>query len=1076
MPPPKTPAHRRPPSSSNTPQTSRGGATFAHNVTPMVPTVKARQRHVVRTWMSSDYPLSDGEPRQASWYQSNFQECVEAFGLLDFDASRVNVSKMISNHIDECASEKILCKFSLSHVGANKIKYYAFASNDGLVKHNQMLIHRNTKKKLEEQAAENSRYKKLTSRLAALQSRSKEGGRLRLDDKAKLIVHEIAQQGGSMGRVPYLMALNMHYLAVVLDWEDTLTPQTIQALCPSREVVQDSAFLVGKLNAYNTSLILSSSKWCSISIDEGKKHGHPSSPLTISALVPAEEEKETVEEKEREREKEKEKEKATAKDEEERPKFKPQHHLLCALEVGKGGEVNADFVRKAVTAAAVAPSKVAAVCVDGAGEMTKMFAFLCVYYLSAMHVMCALHTMSLVLSVSFYSGFGKENKDWSIPTAARLLYMIPYCLAAFSIELEDFGRANNIVFISAEASFAKWWSVVFVMGGMVRGRQHLVTFLRLVGKTNRSGTFSKIARDVAAWMDNSELWCQIALLYCFTTFWWNEHMAWMQEAASWQDGLEYHEKKGSFRCGEMTLHVIRMGMELEELKGKMNAVESIEFKLWRSALAELPTDEKRQQLRQQGLVMFSTAQEVLERRFEPYLLSLIDCSLADPDRVFAFYMMKTLLKCIAEGPKGDDVDALNIDESIKCGKESMNTMVARATVLVRDKKYSGMLLAHSTVLSNPVMYEAVKCWVEDHEGSAEYFASNEVLQSAMEMINSMRMTTHVDEKNVAASGVTQGGRKNEGKTNAVVKSNSVVHRVTNMLPERRESQFQKQMETILKGMSERGNEEVEEEIALLRKGKGEKPEMRGKSVISLLLHNFNDRLKKMTNDTFKAGAEALSSKNMAAKIDPASLVAQTKANKLAANNKNWANTSDAAYDLSSKSLYVRQPQNTTGNLNLLGVLGEKRSKDVLGMDVSKAMLAGECAARNISVKKTIKGKNEGKVTESLASLAEKLKAYHGGETIIKRLTDTEGNKKRQKWDVLFQGGTEEEAVESGEENAEDAMEVEEDVEKEEDAEEEVGEKEDMEADGSDEVGSKAGAEGGAVSGRRVRRRTLKVSV
>jgi len=892
----------------------------------------------------------------------------------------------------ECADAKIGCKFVKQpsvRRQATKYKFYCRDDNRPEVWHHKTIIAYKDLAVLKKKAEV---FDGIIAKIAKFSNVAKGGvERLSIPTAARVTLAEMLQHSLlSVGRANMVMALAILFFVQMFGLSEFITTDVIEGVVPSREAFDTAVKQTGILTDYEAVKKLKDVQYLTVSCDEGNKEGVSTTPITVSFL-------------------------------DKRPdgKLFPRHQLLQNLTTGKGGARVAASVGEALEAFGVfkGDTRLVNAAVDGAPDMKTMAEALAADYPDVMRTICSLHTLSLIVSLGFMWGFGFDE-SWEAPTAARLIYLVPYCMRHFEVELAAFEKEKKVTFVKSEGTFSKWWSVIRVAGQMARGRELLIEFLTRMGNNHKSPTFSKIAFQTAVWFSNDVLWSHVTFLCLFCENFWNEEMEWHQDPATWmlQDELEDHELLGGFRASEMPRRVVEANDKLEKLEERLEDETDATFAAFRECTAKFREDKPGSYSATMAGAkqMLRVARETHQQRFEPYLLEFVDCALDDPDDNVRLHLARQLLKTYddsADGEVGSGMVFIDPLLLVAGSEQSVADVVEKMTRLVRSKKHAGLLRRSSVVFSNPDVVADVRHWVEEYECSVDY--DNFVIESIRLKIRTIRTNTHHDERMVALGAFSAGVRRKS--TGAQFKNAKATGRANFTLAERRKAQS----EVFAAKWAQEGSAgevEVGEMFELAKKRKErrkeeKKVEARGKGMIAAVLNQLLERQAVMCVVSNVASARKYFKELVRRGIDPKSRQDNAVA-AVAGDTAKHKNRTPGDVRETADGLDIKPIQSTTDELNLRGQLPEmdkdgnvaKKSHLVLGALGSKELFVSECEARGIPLERAKSGKL--KQTMTMNAMATLLLDHNEGNYIIKKMSSAGGATKTTPWAAFKEGGEE----------------------------------------------------------------------
>ena len=153
---------------------------------------------------------------------------------------------------------------------------------------------------------------------------------------------------------------------------------------------------------------------------------------------------------------------------------------------------------------------------------------------------CFLHVMNLVLVNSYLAAFGDEERG--VCSALRIGYMMSYLHHHFHAEWVQWCRENGYEDIAFgdcyrnKEAYSAWCEHMSKM---------------LAGTTGKGVGYYDCFVETAGWLKNGKAMTDMAFVVGFCRAYWDEEMAWLQDIAEWQRGLDEELQKAGF-CSSKT--------------------------------------------------------------------------------------------------------------------------------------------------------------------------------------------------------------------------------------------------------------------------------------------------------------------------------------------------------------------------------------------------------------------------------------------------------------------------------------------------------------------------------------------
>ena len=893
-------------SSFTTPSSAKKGET--QEVVQHIGATQVYSAAIFAIFLSTTYSTTPSEnnipqPQPAQWFCTAFIFWLDlqaqsgiVFHVGEAELTPKSMSIRIARSIAKCKADKVPCSFRAAESNSRNKLYYCSSAK---VPENSKIISSYKLAALEKKAAELDRLQ----------------GSLKLDKitKSQRIWRTLKADGAlaeiasllqiSHSRLPHVILLSVMFFGEVLfanadeaarlALAHLFSAATISKIVPNPDGVRAAISAIHNVEILTMTEQLAKSKTVSISCDAGTGKDGTFVPFVASSLQ-----------------------------EDLDKNIYVAVTVLDTAEIPKGGENCANSLLMVLQAFGILKI-LYSICTDGAPDMVFMHGYLMAIIPTLVCITCTLHSLNLVLAGAWSKSFG-DGKDWNAASAARMIFLIPYMMDHYEVQLCLFEAEHGVRFVRTKASWGRWWSVTVACGMVVGNRDLLLLFLVKMGAEDRSPTFAPIAKQAATWLANDVLWCQLCFLQGFCRSWWDVHFLWLQRFPQWMSSLPSDLLQGGFRAGELPRYACAMRASLLACKDMVDEEKDPDryFELYRMALAQLTEQQRQQQLMQVG-VFFKLACGLFDKHFGRWNGDLADCALADPDINIAFWTMKTILHLFDEesvslGTDEEDVPAgLVFTELVD--DPTCPAVVKEMTKGLTNGEKRKRLSKKSALFTNAAAVAAIRGWVEG--GGKEEELLVEPMFSFVQMVRGIRVQSQNTEHNVGAFKFVMGG-SNRGTMFGLL-AGKHMNRENHLLVERRGAiEERKEDEAFKKSVAEKAaNREKGEE------SREPRPDARNKAMLKLAAEKFDNRANR-TEETKKRAMEHKKS------LEERSLDGKSRElrNRQAMiNDTKKSGTIDLAKELDKimakgKKLEVSLPAMGAGFLNLAFFLAESRGK------------------------------------------------------------------------------------------------------------------------------------------------------
>lgn len=389
---------------------------------------------------------------------------------------------------------------------------------------------------------------------------------------------------------------------------------------------------------------------------------------------------------------------------------------------------------------------------------------------------------------------------------------------------------------------------------------------------------------------------------------------------------------------------------------------------------------------------FDTALETLGNHQARWLLTLVDCAIAYPVKEVALAITGILLVVYDGGDYGVALLAIDAATIVTVEGEMMNlrALVFEVTQFITEVE----LHENSVLFQDPQNVDDIRAWAAN---GGEFFGPGGArLERKMKtLILGRPIHSHLSERTV---GLGNGLVKKFGKHELEDRISGKLQEVANGL--RMDArvaacEYEARARSSTESQAARAPETHWRDAAtgLVREHRGVHLRHRNKEVVKLQVLAFMRRAALVTPEVAKAALDAqrdIKTQGLGheARVKRRAVDRVAKANASVA--KRQANGNMKNYDeafVAAGAAACDPPRMHFGKLDLL----KPQAKEVLAL---------ECEERDLQVKRS--GPNTAKPNEPselVAFLVQRLRDYHGGETLIPKLTSFEAGKKGKKWAV-----------------------------------------------------------------------------
>ena len=621
-------------------------------------------------------------------------------------------------------------------------------------------------------------------------------------------------------------------------------------------------------------------------------------------------------------------------------------------------------------------------CTDSAADCIKgMVKEMRSRFSSFIAAACFLHVMNLVLVNSYLAAFGDEERG--VCSALRIEYMMSYLHHHFHAEWVQWCRENgyeDIAYIAQGAAKTRWWSVVAAFGDCYRNKEAYSAWCEhmakvLAGTTGKGVGYYDCFVETAGWLKNGKAMTDMAFVVGFCRAFWDEEMAWLQDIAEWQRGLDEELQKAGFRSTEMPLRVIIQRRRLQAL----DPWDDDNTMAWSPYIAQLGAleAEQQEQSREEAATFLSTALDVHGRHSVRWLTDLVDCIIAHHNRQLAVACAAALL-AIYDGDDLPVVDGAVASQVIDGEALDLNETVP----LILQFTTAESLRETSVFFTDADTVEDIRKWV----AAGGEFLEEWGLRLQREMrskVNGRPMQSHCVERavNVASCLVQKcGSHEREDRLSAKISAF-----INELLVLQREARLEAQRERDAAG---RDRAWVTNVRGLPRR---QKVGVRGKRVLYKGIRKLEEKAATLTRD-FVRNAKEEAAKRREEGTDRRSFTQRRIKEKIQNQRGKAAKKRNEAQTAASVAAAVAAPPKQLLNKIDLTSTTTAPSRAVLALELEERGLADKVKRAGE------RAQNAGEVTSKAQDLIDTLKAYHDGDVIVPKLTSFEGTKKSRRFD------------------------------------------------------------------------------
>ena len=626
-------------------------------------------------------------------------------------------------------------------------------------------------------------------------------------------------------------------------------------------------------------------------------------------------------------------------------------------------------------------------CTDSAADCIKgMVKEMRSRFSSFIAAACFLHVMNLVLVNSYLAAFGDEERG--VCSALRIGYMMSYLHHHFHAEWVQWCRENgyeDIAYIAQGAAKTRWWSVVAAFGDCYRNKEAYSAWCEhmakvLAGTTGKGVGYYDCFVETAGWLKNGKAMTDMAFVVGFCRAFWDEEMAWLQDIAEWQRGLDEELQRAGFRSAEMPLRVIIQRRRLQAL----DPWDDDNTMAWSPYIAQLGAleAEQQEQSREEAATFLSTALDVHGRHSVRWLTDLVDCIIAHHNRQLAVACAAALL-AIYDGDDLPVVDGAVASQVIDGEALDLNETVP----LILQFTTAESLRETSVFFTDADTVEDIRKWV----AAGGEFLEEWGLRLQREMrskVNGRPMQSHCVERavNVASCLVQKCGSHERGGS-----ALSEDQRIHQRAP----------------GAAARGA--AGGAAGARRCGAGSSVGDERTWAASAAESGCPRQARPLQGDQeargeggnadsgFRAQRQGRSSEAEGGGDRPAVVHAEADQRE----NPEPKGESSEEEKCSTNSRFSRRRSSSSRRSSTAKATVNKFDLTSTTTAPSRAVLALELEERGLADKVKRAGEraqNAGEVTSKAQDLIDALKAYHGGDVIVPKLTSFEGTKKSRRFD------------------------------------------------------------------------------
>ena len=254
----------------------------------------------------------------------------------------------------------------------------------------------------------------------------------------------------------------------------------------------------------------------------------------------------------------------------------------------------------------------------------------------------------------------------------------------------------------AKGEKGRWWSITKSFGDILRVRLTINEFF--IYMSTGGTTMAALHGEVAPWLLNEKVITDITFIQDFCKGFWNPHMKWAQTVDPIQKLQEAtRDRIPGFRAPRMPRRVILMHKQLLDLEERGLDHPAFAATKAQAASFDIGADFAKMQVTS----FLGTARRVLEAKAQPWLRSLVDCSLGDHPKIAKHMALQ--LGAIYDGtaPPVVPADTVTIEGEDFFLPETIANMAQFVT--------PESLREDSMLFSNPEVAEAIKRCSELHD-------------------------------------------------------------------------------------------------------------------------------------------------------------------------------------------------------------------------------------------------------------------------------------------------------------------------------------------------------------------------